>query len=135
MKKLILSFAAMTAMTTVSAQKMLVLYYSETGTTKTVAEELQQQLGADIEAVEAVEPYSGNFQETIQRGQREMQNGMPAIKPLKSDIKKYDILEKERIKAQKEEEERKRLAEQKAKEEQERAEQEKEENPSPTWLK
>jgi hypothetical protein len=46
------------------------------------------------------------------------------------DIKKYDILEKERIKAQKEEEERKRLAEQKAKEEQEKAEQEKEENPS-----
>ena len=92
MKKLILSFAAMTAMTTVSAQKMLVLYYSETGTTKTVAEELQQQLGADIEAVEAVEPYSGNFQETIQRGQREMQNGMPAIKPLKSDIKKYDVV-------------------------------------------
>jgi hypothetical protein len=46
------------------------------------------------------------------------------------DIKKYDILEQERIKAQKEEEERKRLAEQKAKEEQERAEQEKEENPS-----
>lgn len=46
------------------------------------------------------------------------------------DIKKYDILEQERIKAQKEEEERKRLAEQKAKEETERAEQEKEENPS-----
>jgi hypothetical protein len=46
------------------------------------------------------------------------------------DIKKYDILEQERIKAQKEEEERKRLAEQKAKEEQEKAEQEKEENPS-----
>jgi hypothetical protein len=46
------------------------------------------------------------------------------------DIKKYDILEQERIKAQKEEEERKRLAEQKAKEEQKKAEQEKEENPS-----
>ena len=82
----------MTAMTTVSAQKMLVLYYSETGTTKAVAEELQQQLGADIEAVEAVEPYTGNFQETIQRGQREMQSGMPAIKPLKSAINNYDVI-------------------------------------------
>ena len=93
MKKLLLSFAAMTALTTVSAQKMLVLYYSETGTTKAVAEELQQQLGADIEAIEAVEPYSGNFQETIQRGQREMQSGeWPAIKPLKSAIKDYDVI-------------------------------------------
>ena len=75
MKKFILTIAAMTAMNTVSAQKQLVLYYSETGSTKTVAEELQKQTGADIESIEAVEPYSGNFQETIQRGQREMQSG------------------------------------------------------------
>ena len=81
MKKLLLSLAAMTAFTTVSAQKLLVLYYSETGTTKTVAQEMQKQLGADIEAIECVKPYSGNFQETIQRGQREMQSGeYPALK-------------------------------------------------------
>ena len=43
MKKLLFTIAAMTAMTTVSAQKLLVLYYSETGTTKAVAEELQKQ--------------------------------------------------------------------------------------------
>jgi hypothetical protein len=84
MKRLLLSIAAMTAMTTLSAQRMLVLYYSETGTTKTVAQELQKQTGADIESIECVEPYSGNFQETIQRGQREMQSGnYPALKALK----------------------------------------------------
>ena len=83
MKKLLLSLAAMTAFTSVSAQKLLVLYYSETGTTKTVAQEMQKQLGADIEAIECVKPYSGNFQETIQRGQREMQSGeYPALKAL-----------------------------------------------------
>ena len=83
----------MTAITTGYAQKKLVLYYSETGTTKTVAQELQKQLGADIESIEAVEPYSGNFQETIQRGQREMQSGnTPALKPLKSKIADYDII-------------------------------------------
>ena len=67
MKKILLSLAAMAAVATASAQKMLVLYYSETGTTKTVAQEIQKQLGADIEGIEAVVPYSGNFQETIQR--------------------------------------------------------------------
>ena len=41
----------MTAITTASAQRMLVLYYSETGTTKTVAQELQKQTGADIESM------------------------------------------------------------------------------------
>lgn len=74
-------------------QKPLVLYYSETGTTKTVAQELQKQLGADIEAVEAVVPYTGNFQETIERSGRERQNGeTPAIKPLKSRLADYDVI-------------------------------------------
>ena len=83
----------MASFTMSSAQKSLVLYYSETGTTKSVAQELQQQLGADIEGIECVEPYSGNFQETIQRSQRERQSGQtPAIKPLKSDIKAYDVI-------------------------------------------
>ena len=73
--------------------KTLVLYYSETGTTKAVAEELQKQLGADIEAIEAVEPYSGDFQQTMQRGQKEMQSGQtPEIKPLKSKIADYDTI-------------------------------------------
>ncbi len=83
----------MAAMTTASAQKMLVLYYSETGVTKAVAEELQKQTGADMEAVEAVEPYTGIFQETIERGQREMQSGeMPALKPLTKKVADYDIV-------------------------------------------
>ena len=58
-----------------------------------MAEELQQQLGADIEAVEAVVPYTGNFQETIQRSGRERENGeLPAIKTLKSRIADYDVV-------------------------------------------
>lgn len=83
----------MAVVTTAMAQKKLVLYYSETGTTKAVAEELQKQVGADIEAVEAVEPYSGNFQETIQRSGRERESGqMPALKPLKKRIADYDVI-------------------------------------------
>ena len=75
------------------AQKKLVLYYSETGTTKAVAQELQKQLGADIESIELVEPYSGNFQETMQRSGRERQNGeTPALRPLKKNIDDYDII-------------------------------------------
>ena len=93
MRKLFSLIVMMVSMTTSYAQKQLVLYFSETGTTKTVAQELQKQLGADIEDIEAVVPYSGNFQETIQRGQREMQNGeMPAIKPLKKKMADYDII-------------------------------------------
>jgi flavodoxin len=93
MKRILLSMAMMASITANYAQKALVLYYSETGSTKTVAEELQKQLGADIESVECIKAYSGNFQETIQRGQREMQSGQwPELKPLKSKIANYDVI-------------------------------------------
>lgn len=83
----------MMAATCSAQKKSLVLYYSESGTTKAVAQELQRQLNADIESIEAVIPYSGNFQETVQRGQREMQSGeTPALKPLKSKLADYDLI-------------------------------------------
>lgn len=73
--------------------KVLVLYYSQTGATKTVAEEIQQQLGADIEAIEVTKPYDGDFNQTIQRCQQEMAEGvLPELKPLKTDINDYDII-------------------------------------------
>jgi flavodoxin len=102
MRNFLLSIAAMALLTTSCADKpqqnlqttkSLVLYYSETGSTKTVALELQKQTGADIEAIEAVEPYSGNFQETIERSGRERESGeTPALKPLQKDIADYDTI-------------------------------------------
>ena len=72
---------------------ILILYYSQTGVTKKVAEELQKQLGADIEAIQATKPYDGNFEETIGRCMEEKKKGeLPHIRPLKSDLKKYDII-------------------------------------------
>ena len=91
MKKLLLSLVMMTFVTTGFAQKKLVLYFSETGSTKAVAEELQKQLQADIERIEPVVPYTGNFQETMERGGRERENG-PELKPLKSKIADYDVI-------------------------------------------
>ena len=93
MKKLLLTMTIIASVATGCAQKPLVLYFSETGTTKTVALELQKQLNADIESIEPVEPYSGNFQETIERGQREMQSGqLPQLKPIKANIDSYDVI-------------------------------------------
>ena len=68
MKKILFAMGIMACMTTScaqkqqqqeeQAQKVLVLYYSENGSTKAVAEELQKQLGADIEAIEDGVPFS-----------------------------------------------------------------------------
>ena len=89
MKRILLLLAMAAFVMTGFAQKKLVIYFSGTNTTKAVAEELQKQLGADIESIEAVNPYSGNMQETMQRTQREKE---PEIKPLKADLKAYDVI-------------------------------------------
>ena len=75
------------------APKVLVLYYSQTGTTQKVAETLAASLGADIEAIEAVVPYAGSFEETIGRCKEEMESGtLPELKPLTSDLGAYDVI-------------------------------------------
>ena len=73
--------------------KVLVLYYSQTGTTKVVAEEIASLLGADTEEIVAIDPYNGNFQETIQRCLKEREDGvLPEIQPLTKDFKAYDVI-------------------------------------------
>ena len=75
------------------APKILVLYYSQSSTTKTVAEEISSRLGADIEAIVPVTPYEGDFQATVERGKKELDEGiLPPIQPIKADISSYDVI-------------------------------------------
>lgn len=73
--------------------KYLVLYYTQTGNTKAVAEEFQARLNADIEAIEATVPYDGDFQATIERSGKEREEGiLPEIKPIAHNIAEYDVI-------------------------------------------
>ena len=73
--------------------KVLVLYYSQTSNTKTVAQEIANKLGADIEEIVAVNPYDGDFQATIARCQQEREKGVtPEIEPVKADLAQYDVI-------------------------------------------
>lgn len=71
------------------APKVLVLYFSQTSNTKGVAQEIATRLNADIEEIVPVEPYDGDFDATIERCMRER---TPEIKPLTSDLAKYDVI-------------------------------------------
>ena len=67
--------------------RVLVLYYSLTSNTKTVAQEIATRLDADIEEITLVEPYDTAFQATIERCKAEREKGiLPEIKPLKSKV-------------------------------------------------
>ena len=73
------------------ASNVLVLYYSLTSNTKTVAEEIATRLNADIEEIALVEPYDTAFQATIDRCKADREKGiLPEIKPLKSNVADYD---------------------------------------------
>lgn len=75
------------------AQKVLVLYYSQTSNTKTVAQELAKRLNADIEEIVLTKPYDSDFQATIARCMQEREQGItPAIEPIAADIASYDVI-------------------------------------------
>ena len=73
--------------------KSLVVYYSQSGATATVAEAIAEQTGADLDSIVAVNPYNGSFDETIARCQEEMKNGtLPELKPQSKDFANYDTI-------------------------------------------
>jgi flavodoxin len=99
MKKLILAILAIAPMVAASCghkeqaqapavepeapQKTLVLYFSQTGATQQVAQELMRQLDADLVRIEPVEPYPLDYDSTIVRWKRELADSIqPEIKPL-----------------------------------------------------
>ena len=73
--------------------KTLVLYYSQTGTTRAVAEELRKELGVDIDSIVAVEPYGVDYDATIERWKKEKEDSVKvAIKPLNVNVNDYDTI-------------------------------------------
>lgn len=73
--------------------RVLVLYYSQTGTTEAVAEEIQRQTGADICSIDVTDPYTGSFEETIKRCLEERNaDYIPELNPLEINLDRYDVI-------------------------------------------
>ena len=73
--------------------KTLVLYYSQTGTTRQVADEIKTQLGADIDSIVPVESYGYDYDATIERWRKEREDSVKvAIKPLTRNVNDYDTI-------------------------------------------
>ena len=95
MKQMLAATALITAVSCGSQNqsKILVLYYSQGGNTKAVAEEIATRLGADQEEIVSLQPYDGDFQATIGRCMQEREAGiLPEIKPLAAKLSAYDVV-------------------------------------------
>jgi len=75
------------------ASKSLVVYYSQTGSTKKVAETIQKEKNADIFEIELVKPYPSTYDSTVAtvREEREAKQWPLLLKP-KADLAKYDTV-------------------------------------------
>ena len=72
--------------------KTLIIYYSQArGNTKRIAEMIHSKLDSDIAEIETVKPYEGSYEQIVEQGQSEVENGiMPAIRTLSVNIADYD---------------------------------------------
>lgn len=72
--------------------KTLIIYYSQArGNTKRIAKMIHSKLDSDIAEIVTVKPYEGSYEQIVEQGQSEVENGiMPAIRPLSVNIADYD---------------------------------------------
>lgn len=97
MKKILLICMLLTMFLGIQAQagkKMLVTYFSWSGSTKALAEEIQRQTNADIYSIEPLVPYTDDYQELAYQisNKEKEENARPALKDTLSTLNDYDII-------------------------------------------
>lgn len=76
-----------------SGTKALVVYFSHTGTTEGVANEIATQTGADVFEIVPTEAYTSDYNTLLDIAQRELdENARPAITGSMEDISQYDTI-------------------------------------------
>lgn len=71
--------------------KKLVVFYSYTGHTKMIAENIQQKLNCDILEIKPVKPYSTDYQTVVDEEQNNSSVGKtPDIQKIDKNINEYD---------------------------------------------
>jgi flavodoxin len=73
--------------------KTLIAYYSWSGNTKGIAQQIQEQTGADTFEIQLVKPYSSTYNTCLEEAQRDQrQAARPAIKNKVANIAQYGTI-------------------------------------------
>lgn len=74
-------------------QKVLIAYFSQTGTTKSVATKIQKLTGGDILRIREKDKYPNDYDKTTRRAKRELdKNARPDITSVVMNMKDYDVV-------------------------------------------
>ena len=73
--------------------KILIAYYSQSGNTKEVAEQIQAKFGGDMFEIELVTPYPADERETIEISQKQREeNILPELSRTVGNFADYDVV-------------------------------------------
>lgn len=77
----------------VKNKKALVVYYSYTGNTRTLAEQIRQSVAGDIFELQPATPYSSDYDAVVNQGKKEVESGYkPLLKEKVANLSSYDVI-------------------------------------------
>ena len=81
------------AQTPAKTRKVLVTYFSRSGNTRAMAQQIQKITGGDIFEIQTVTPYPVEYTATTKQAKQELESGFkPPIKAKVNNVKEYDIV-------------------------------------------
>ena len=87
------SIGAQAQKTESSPSKILVVYYSWSGNTRAVAQQIQSLTEADIFEIKTVKPYPEDYNECVKQAKKEINEGyQPAIIGKVENLSQYDVI-------------------------------------------
>ncbi len=76
-----------------AGNNVLVIYFSRTGTTKAVAEQIQKEVDGDIFEIEIVNPYPEEYRATTDQAKKELADRyLPPLKSKAENLDEYDTI-------------------------------------------
>jgi flavodoxin len=88
-----MNFAAEEAMPLSGTKKILVAYFSRTGNTREIADQIHRIVGGDIFEIQAVKPYPDDYDAVVKQARQELNSGyQPALKTKVDNIASYDVI-------------------------------------------
>jgi len=74
-------------------RNILVVFYSHSGVTKKVAEQIHAKVGGDIHEIVEQNPYPRDYNTVVEQAKREIAQGYrPPLKSEVTDLGKYDVI-------------------------------------------
>ncbi len=74
-------------------KKILVAYFSYSGNTREIADQIHNSVGGDIFEIQAVKPYPDDYDAVVKQAKQELEPSYkPALKTKIENIKSYDLV-------------------------------------------